>query len=257
MAYQPIKVIASESSADGHINRITDFDSTPQSNKMCYRDGLPYMTAVPNGQNSRGPRRVDLNGIFYLFSSNLFELQQGFYPTYNTSVVGTGKPLPSGYPLGAVLWYPTGGYFVKSLIANNTESDLTDTTKWAKITVSNVELTTGLSGKVDLASGVSQSDVDYVIDSYVNGTSWYRVYKSGWCEQGGTIGINNDTLIYFAKPFKDTNYQGHITERYYPAYGQGQQNCRFLPASTDYAVANSGITGSGILCQWWACGMIS
>ncbi|MBP5286387.1 MAG: hypothetical protein J6Z08_00635 [Elusimicrobiales bacterium] len=209
MAYQPIKVIAAEASADGHTNRVTDFDDNPQSNKMCYRDGLPYMTAVPNGQNTRGPRRVDLNGLFYLFSSNLFELQQGNFPTYNSAIVGTGKPLPDGYPLGAVLWYPTGGYFVKSLVANNTDSDLSDINSWEKITISAADLASGLSGKVDLAPGVAQTDVDYVIDSYINGTSWYRIYKSGWCEQGGQTNIASGSGNYslaFLQEFADTNY---------------------------------------------------
>ena len=141
MAYEAIKVIAADAEDPNHnVNRVTDFDETPLSNKICYRDGLPYMTATPKSLGGKGPRRVDLNGIFYLFSNNLFELQQGFYPTYNAAVVGTGKPLPSGYPLGAVLWYPAGGYFVRSLVADNTESDLTDTTKWAKITISAAEL---------------------------------------------------------------------------------------------------------------------
>lgn len=156
MAYQPIKVIASAASADGHTNRVTDFDDNPQSNKMCYRDGLPYMTAVPNGQNTRGPRRVDLNGLFYLFSSNLFELQQGNFPTYNSAIVGIGKPLPDGYPLGAVLWYPAGGYFVRSLVADNSESDLTDTTKWAKITVSEADLLQAVpTGSIQPYAGAS------------------------------------------------------------------------------------------------------
>ena len=140
MGYEPIRVIATSATSDGHVNRETTFDENPLSNKICYRDGLPYMTATPKSLGGKGPRRVDLNGIFYLFSSNLFELQQGNFPTYNSAIVGAGKPLPDGYPLGAVLWYPAGGYFVRSLVANNTESDLTDTTKWAKITVSQTEI---------------------------------------------------------------------------------------------------------------------
>ena len=140
MGYEPIRVIATSATSDGHVNRETTFDENPLSNKICYRDGLPYMTATPKSLGGKGPRRVDLNGLFYLFSCFLFELQMGNYPTYNADVVGTGKPLPDGYPLGAVLWYPTGGYFVRSLVANNTESDLTNTTKWAKITISAAEL---------------------------------------------------------------------------------------------------------------------
>ena len=106
MGYEPIRVIATSATSDGHVNRETTFDENPLSNKICYRDGLPYMTATPKSLGGKGPRRVDLNGLFYLFSSFLFELQQGNFPTYNSAIVGTGKPLPSGYPLGAVLWYP-------------------------------------------------------------------------------------------------------------------------------------------------------
>ena len=157
MAYEAIKVIAADAEDPNHnVNRVTDFDETPLSNKICYRDGLPYMTSTPKSLGGKGPRRVDLNGIFYLFSNNLFELQQGSYPTYNAAVVGTGKPLPSGYPLGAVLWYPAGGYFVRSLVADNTESDLTDTTKWAKITISAEDLLQAVpTGSIQPYAGAS------------------------------------------------------------------------------------------------------
>ncbi|MBO4556871.1 MAG: tail fiber protein [Elusimicrobiales bacterium] len=156
MGYEPIRVIATSATSDGHVNRETTFDENPLSNKICYRDGLPYMTDTPKSLGGKGPRRVDLNGLFYLFSCFLFELQMGNYPTYNADVVGTGKPLPSGYPLGAVLWYPTGGYFVKSLVANNTESDLTDTTKWAKITVSAADLLQAVpTGSIQPYAGAS------------------------------------------------------------------------------------------------------
>ena len=66
-----------------------------------------------------------------------------------------------------------------------------------------------LNNKVDLASGVLQENVDYVIESYVNGSSWYKVYKSGWCEQGGRLaytGNNYTTQVAFLKPYRDNNY---------------------------------------------------
>ena len=47
----------------------------------------------------------------------------------------------------------------------------------------------------------------YLVQSYVNGRSWYRVYSDGWCEQGGqitvTVEITNITLL---KSYKDNNY---------------------------------------------------
>ena len=49
-----------------------------------------------------------------------------------------------------------------------------------------------------------------VVEAYVNGTSWYRVYSADqtgkrWCEQGGYAGTGN-VSISFLKPFKDTTY---------------------------------------------------
>ena len=39
-----------------------------------------------------------------------------------------------------------------------------------------------------------------LIDSYVNETSWYRVYSDGWCEQGG---LSNTVFLI---PYINTNY---------------------------------------------------
>ena len=49
----------------------------------------------------------------------------------------------------------------------------------------------------------------YVIENYVNGTSWYRTYSDKWLEQGGEtrgVGSNNGIFTTFLKPFKDTKY---------------------------------------------------
>lgn len=48
-----------------------------------------------------------------------------------------------------------------------------------------------------------------IVDTYANGTSWYRVYSDGWCEQGGlfpSVSSDQDITITLLKPFKDTNY---------------------------------------------------
>ena len=55
-----------------------------------------------------------------------------------------------------------------------------------------------LSGKVDVPSGKTQADVDFVVESYHGEDgNWYRKYKSGWVEQGG-YGKGN---ITFLKPY--------------------------------------------------------
>lgn len=34
-----------------------------------------------------------------------------------------------------------------------------------------------------------------IIETYVNGSDWYRVYSDGWCEQGGNIPLSNTNPI--------------------------------------------------------------
>lgn len=48
----------------------------------------------------------------------------------------------------------------------------------------------------------------YLVESYTNGTSGYRLYSDGFCEQWGYSGIdsNPSRTITFLKPYKDTNY---------------------------------------------------
>ena len=64
------------------------------------------------------------------------------------------------------------------------------------------EITTALADKI----GRTECKA-YITETYSNGTSWYRVYSDGWCEQGGQIanGSNNVTAALL-KPYKNTNY---------------------------------------------------
>lgn len=66
-----------------------------------------------------------------------------------------------------------------------------------------------LNNKVDLAEGANQASVDYVVESQLptaqNNYTWYRLYKSGWVEQGGSVGTGETTLV-FLKQMQDTTY---------------------------------------------------
>lgn len=47
-----------------------------------------------------------------------------------------------------------------------------------------------------------------IVETYRNGTEWYRLYADGWCEQGGYVtgtGVGDKTA-YLLKPYKDTDY---------------------------------------------------
>lgn len=51
---------------------------------------------------------------------------------------------------------------------------------------------------------VNAASRGYVVDSYHNGTEWYRIYSDGWIEQGGSIAFSSSTYVAtfnFIKPF--------------------------------------------------------
>lgn len=55
----------------------------------------------------------------------------------------------------------------------------------------------------------------HIIDTYKNGTSWYRVWSDNWCEQGGIITVSTNVYkgqeVTLLKAYKDTNY--HINAK--------------------------------------------
>ena len=72
------------------------------------------------------------------------------------------------------------------------------------------EIATDLNGKADVDLSNVPTSKGILTESYVNGTSWYRVYSDGWCEQGGyqlTLSAANTMVkINLLKPYKDGNY---------------------------------------------------
>ena len=62
-----------------------------------------------------------------------------------------------------------------------------------------------------IAAGQALTDIanlkaHYITETYINGTSWYRVYSDGWCEQGGELVGVTDYTVSFLKQFANTNY---------------------------------------------------
>lgn len=104
------------------------------TNRASYQDGFPSVTSTPIPDGGIPPNRLDFNGMGTIFTAYAYAIQQGQYTTFDSSV----SAKIGGYPLGAILWYVDSGvpkYLVQSLVANNTTSNLTDTTKWQPLTI--------------------------------------------------------------------------------------------------------------------------
>lgn len=72
---------------------------------------------------------------------------------------------------------------------------------------SGTAVASAISGKVDIAD---LSQVECIVETYHNGTSWYRVWSDGWCEQGGKVATASHqygyTDVSLLKTMADTNY---------------------------------------------------
>ena len=104
-----------------------------------------------------------------------------------------------------------------------------------------------------LADKIGKTDCPaYITETYLNGTSWYRLYSDGWCEQGGrlTTGTGSVTLI---KEFENTDYYVSIEQLIDATGAQYLNASKVRVLSTDsftyYINANNGF--------WEAKGYIS
>lgn len=104
------------------------------TNRASWQEGWPEITSTPVSEGGRPPVRLDFNGAIQALSAFAYALQNGQYFTFNQAV----SDKIGGYPKGAVLWASVNGqpaYLVASVMDNNTNSNLTDTTAWQPLTI--------------------------------------------------------------------------------------------------------------------------
>jgi hypothetical protein len=101
------------------------------------------------------------------------------------------------------------------------------------------------TGLGTLEQGVGTA-IDYIVESYRNGTEWYRIWKSGWVEQGG-YDSNSSGTITLHKAFTDNNYYLNFSPdlnstngAWWSAYGNERTTTNFK---------HNGSEG-----RWYACG---
>lgn len=94
----------------------------------------------------------------------------------------------------------------------------------------------------------------YLVQSYVNGTSGYRVYSDGWCEQWGRISVGLDASVWvtFLKPFMNASYYANwISCNGETQNGEGTRACDNL-TTTSMRIYNG--QDCAMLANWYACG---
>lgn len=133
----------------------------------------------------------------------------GFSTDFYDKDVGTTLSAATIANIGKTLGVTTDGS-KSGIIANTSDIPTEDcyyyiviaTSTKTQIEVDIDEVMTDLNGKVDIAD---LATCHVVVETYVNGTSWYRVYSDRWCEQGG-YNSSDSASITFLKPYANTNY---------------------------------------------------
>lgn len=96
----------------------------------------------------------------------------------------------------------------------------------------------------------------YIVETYRNGTEWYRVWSDGWLEQGGTIQGNRKTITLL-NPYADANYCVYTTPSELisndSSNGTGYAPYCFGITTTRFKI--SAYNQSTRYTFWYACGM--
>lgn len=158
--------------------------------------------------------RRDMNGILNAPTAIGKFFQDGGTMTFSQTVSNT----IGGYPKGARLWNPNTaekGYIVRSLIDNNTDDFVTTPAhivgnpnpngvrqSWTYdiVTQGYVDSTFANQSLLNVPytpiyfDGVERTGVDFVVRWWgaSDGNSYYRIWRSGWIEQGGRVGPFRD-----------------------------------------------------------------
>ena len=99
-----------------------------------------------------------------------------------------------------------------------------------------------------------------IIETWSEGTEWYRVWSDGWIEQGGTTGLitSSDgytaTTIQFKKSFINTNYTfTSCANKYSSQNGLGTAYPPFIFTKNNNSVIIGKYSWTDGL-DWYACG---
>lgn len=107
---------------------------------------------------------------------------------------------------------------------------------------------------------VANLKAHYIVDTYVNGTSWYRVWSDGWIEQGGKtekIGDGGTATVTLLKNFTNTSYSVTTGTSFSPAGDDGGwMGAYYVHTMTvsNFKVYSRSSMSGGRYVFWSACG---
>lgn len=115
------------------------------------------------------------------------------------------------------------------------------------------ELASKITNKLD--NDHSNDTKPYIVDTYQNGSSWYRVWSDNWCEQGGSTGALGDgSTVTMLKSYRDTAYTLIATMRNPTATATDNW---FGPVKVNENTFRISSYKAGGYWEWYACGYLA
>lgn len=105
-------------------------------------------------------------------------------------------------------------------------------------------LSEAINDKMDRDGHNAQSPSAIMMDSYINGSSGYRIWSDGYCEQWGQTDNNQTQTIFFIKEFANTNYNTNVTAIQEPSTSGGSVDAYASNFYTSSMIVTSRFNGT-------------
>lgn len=215
---------------------ITDYDFVINTSDETFR--LPIKAINSNYKYSHFPdfnNKTSLTTNFIAPNNGWFCLKAG---TQGAVTSINGVKVQDSFPAGAnysdrnifirVIKGDTataigqGGYFVPEIVVKETDSNDLFLYYYVGATVQNANLID--AGRMqEQITNINAPSRGYLVQSYVNGTSGYRVYSDGWCEQWGkSNSTSGQETITLTKAYNSINFTVLATSYANNLYGTAQ-----------------------------------
>ena len=191
-----------------------------------YKNGSSWYNIYSDGWCEQGSSRPAISGdasatidLLIEFADTNYQVFDMAFASNKTGNSRAGCMLGTRTTTNFVLWQDTytdeGGVWEAKGYIDTTNLALNQIYEYVVIaTTSNTQVEVDINEIIsDLNTKVSTGDLDEVqciVETYSNGSSWYNVYSNGWCEQGGKVTTAShqygSTTISLLKQMVDTNY---------------------------------------------------
>lgn len=235
----------------------TDYDFVLNTAEETFR--LPIKTKLASGKAVVG------NGMTLGLTNgtlNASPLQAGDDYVYSQSYYGKNLPYNTGNTIPSASRLPLGSALGVTTDPTKSGIELSDNGLYLYFyvgeTVQNANLIDAGRIGEQLVDKLDRSAVKaYIVETYVNGTSGYRIWSDGYCEQWGlssAVGGGSSVMVSLLKSYVNVNY--NITLASYGSYTAASE-----ANDTVYALTTSSFKiSSGYIASqqkmWKTCGYI-